>query len=1311
MPVRDQVLEYLNSVRRRWRLAATARGVAIASVTAFVLTVLAVLWSNAWRFSDTSVRSSRIVMILAILAALALFLVRPLLERLSDARLARFIEEKNPQLRDRLVTAVDLAGKSSTDRNAKLFEELLAQDALAKTASAPPDSLIERRKIFRPFLWAAISLGLILALGIFGPGVFRYGTKILWVGWAQGKTLPLYQLQLLPGDITVGRKSDQEITARPVGFLPEAVRIFILNQGNLGWESASMLPEERGGGFRFLLMNVHEPIEYYAESNGVRSQHYKISVIDVPRVERLEVRYHYPAYTGLKDTVENSGGDIIALKGTQVTIVAHTDSPADGGRMVLDDGSDFKMKKVGDRELETTVPVSKDAMYHIQLQDNHGSEAKASDEYVIQALIDAPPTLKIVRPGHDLQPSPIEEVVIGLQAQDDVRMGELQLHYSVNGGDEKTVVLGRGGMEKELSASHTLSLEDFHLVPGDLISFYGVAKDAASNTAKTEMFFLQVRPYERNYTQAQTAGGAGGQSEQNTFLSEREKQVLAATWNVIRKEKQKPEQIAGQAQVLGSVQRTLKEQAENMAERTKSRELTDVNEEFASLAENLKKAADAMGTAAGSLEKQKFQQALQPEQTALQHLMRAEATYRDIQVAMGNGGGGGGAGGASRDLADLFALELDTGKNQYETMKEMGNQENNASADDAMKKLEELARRQEDLSRQEKETKKDSLRAANRWEQEMLRRETEELARRLEQLSKEMNSQQMAQASNALSQAAKDMQQAANQQNSQQRGQQNGQQSGQQSSQGSQQGGQQSGRQSGQGGQSSGQQGGQQDGQQQAGQQGSGGTSERARAEERLREAGNLISGQRNLWDQEAVRKLAENAEQMAREQQKIANDVRRAAGGNPGAGQEGAESQEGSQQSSQGGNRQGMGSQGSQQSSQGRTQQEAQIGLTPGPQRDALQHMMENKRDLLEALNTLNRQINEAAGRLAGNQKKTSQKLRGAASLIEDQRMEDKLRQGAFLEQRGMFPMAAPAENDLRAGMDQLAERLKDAQKSLEQNGAGDKLQEALNLAERVRQGLESLERQRNGAEGGPDNRNGEQGFQQGQKGQQGQQGGQGQQGKQGQNSQQGQQAGQGQQGQQGKQGQGEGSQAGQSGQSGQNGQGSQGGQGGQSGQGGQGGDSMASGNPSGGQRGGSSAGNGGGTFGGRAQLPGGANSTQMSAEEAKELDQRLQELTRQASGLRSLVSDDQGLGKLAEDLASAMRNLDARKFTGNSRDLDRIAAGLIDQWKELELRLNRRLQGDKSDPVRLANQERVPDKYRAILEEYYRSLSKGPR
>src|SRR6202021_781283 len=121
------------------------------------------------------------------------------------------------------------------------------------------------------------------------------------------------------------------------------------------------------------------------------------------------------------------------------------------------------------------------------------------------------------------------------------------------------------------------------------------------------------------------------------------------------------------------------------------------------------------------------------EQKALQALLRAEATFRQIQVAFGQRGGGGGGGGtdsAGRDLASLFDLELDTEKNQYETAQSASPAEQHEkNVEDALAKLDALAKRQEELANQQHNPQQSFQ---ERWQQEMLRREAEHLRGQVE---------------------------------------------------------------------------------------------------------------------------------------------------------------------------------------------------------------------------------------------------------------------------------------------------------------------------------------------------------------------------------------------------------------------------------------------------------------------------------------------------------------------------------------------------------------------------------------------------
>src|SRR6202020_1544217 len=80
----------------------------------------------------------------------------------------------------------------------------------------------------------------------------------------------------------------------------------------------------------------------------------------------------------------------------------------------------------------------------------------------------------------------------------------------------------------------TLSLEDFKLLPGDLVSVYATAKDANAE-AHTDMMFIQADPFEREFSQSQSGGGGGGgggggQGNDPAQISQREKEIISATF-------------------------------------------------------------------------------------------------------------------------------------------------------------------------------------------------------------------------------------------------------------------------------------------------------------------------------------------------------------------------------------------------------------------------------------------------------------------------------------------------------------------------------------------------------------------------------------------------------------------------------------------------------------------------------------------------------------------------------------------------------------------------------------------------------------
>src|SRR5262249_59863375 len=132
------------------------------------------------------------------------------------------------------------------------------------------------------------------------------------------------------------------------------------------------------------------------------------------------------------------------------------------------------------------------------------------------------------------------------------------------------------------------------------------------------------------------------------------------------------------------------------------------------------------------------------EQKALQYLMRAEALFNEIQVTQGGGGGGGGARQSAEDLADLFELELDQNKNQYETLQRGEMNKGSQAVDEALQKLKELAERQQKLmQRRAMQQQGAGQGGSDQMSAQELQKETERLPRQPTQPSRQKNDSTM----------------------------------------------------------------------------------------------------------------------------------------------------------------------------------------------------------------------------------------------------------------------------------------------------------------------------------------------------------------------------------------------------------------------------------------------------------------------------------------------------------------------------------------------------------------------------------------
>ncbi|HXS28170.1 MAG TPA: hypothetical protein VN730_10940 [Steroidobacteraceae bacterium] len=729
MSARAELRSYLEQLARRLRTSALLRGAAVLTASALIATVVLVALANRFGFSPASVWSARGVLSLAIIASAAFGLALPLW-RLTRHRSAERAEQEFPEFGQRLLTFAE------RDREGEPFLELLAADTLRLARSASPKHMVPDAVLALLGGVAIASLAALIWLVRAGPGYWGYGAAALWTGTPSA---PPYAIRVVPGDAAVRRGGDQLVVAEPLGLQPSQVRLHARFGHASRWESVAMEPQPRGSGYEFLLAGIPADVEYYVDAGRVTSRHYRLRVADVPAVKRIRVRLHYPAWTKLADETSDRGGDVRAVAGTEASIDVTTDRPLANGALVLDDGQQIALTGTAavqgstrDRHYQGTIRIARDGAYHIAARIA-GKAVRISEDYFIEASEVKPPQVAILRPAGDYHASPIEEVTVGTTASDAFGLNSLILHYSLNGSAERTVSLLPAAGAKQASGTAVISLEALKASPGDVVSLYASAKDARTES-RTDIAFIQVDPFEREFSQSQQAGGGGGGfGSGQAQIAEREKEIISATWKQSGLESPPPRQATEQAKFLSEAQGTLRSQSQALAGRVELRDLTSGNEAIQRFQQEMSAAAEAMEPAARLLGGEHWRHALQPEQKALEHLLRAEATFRQIQVAFGSVGAGGGGGSAGRDLASLFDLELDRQKNSYETRQDAQSRSGRADQlDDVLHRLDEVARRQQALAAAGNAANT----AEQRWQEEMLRREADELRKQVEQLAR-----------------------------------------------------------------------------------------------------------------------------------------------------------------------------------------------------------------------------------------------------------------------------------------------------------------------------------------------------------------------------------------------------------------------------------------------------------------------------------------------------------------------------------------------------------------------------------------------
>ncbi len=388
------VHRFLGRVARRVRVLAAADGV----LTLATVALAVLLAGTAVRPATGLFRYAPLVFAaagLSVLAAAALLVLRALLRRVHLRRAALLVEQRHPELKSDLTSALELASlgeaelsRYGTSRPLVQAVERLAAEGVGRL---DPSAIVEaaplRRRLWLPGLLA----GLVSLVALVAPGGLADSARALVDPFAFVPPDTLV-LEVAPGDTTVLRGAPVTIRVRAIGRTPERVEVALLpdappgdqakrSPGSAGDSGAPVEPQAPRGGesggagamgasaperrpplragtrdrapaggvllaarpaadglFSVGPFPAERSVRYRAQAGSVASPVYRLAVEEPPEVGRIAATYHYPAYLALPDRTVD-GGTIEAYRGTEVRLALAANKPVARGRLLFDDGT------------------------------------------------------------------------------------------------------------------------------------------------------------------------------------------------------------------------------------------------------------------------------------------------------------------------------------------------------------------------------------------------------------------------------------------------------------------------------------------------------------------------------------------------------------------------------------------------------------------------------------------------------------------------------------------------------------------------------------------------------------------------------------------------------------------------------------------------------------------------------------------------------------------------------------------------------------------------------------------------------------
>ncbi|MEW5796454.1 MAG: DUF4175 family protein [Candidatus Zixiibacteriota bacterium] len=396
------------------------------------------------------------------------------------------LESANPELKGRLIAAVQFARmKLPAGYSSELIKAVESQ-VLQKSAHVDFNQVVTFQSLLRTGRNFAVTALVVLGLLAVAPGFFGYALEVYSNPTTRIAPPVAYQLMAVPGSTEWIKYRDITVGGVLLGErFPEKASLHHRLAGG-SWQKTefdikSLTSTATAVGdsvaFNLTLRQADRSFDYYVQAGDLRSEVYRVDVVDRSRLTGISLSIFYPDYTGLSPlTIDENNGSFSAVVGSRVNIKIETNLPVATAEMVFEDSSRQPLSVEG-RSGTTSLRVDKSLGYHIELTDHLGEKNPDPIEYYVTAVPDQYPTVDVLRPGFDVNLNDDMLLPLKVRIFDDYGFSSLVMKYQLfsggNGSEEHVAVLNFSDRIKtEGDIEFNWDMDVLGMFPGDYVAYY-----------------------------------------------------------------------------------------------------------------------------------------------------------------------------------------------------------------------------------------------------------------------------------------------------------------------------------------------------------------------------------------------------------------------------------------------------------------------------------------------------------------------------------------------------------------------------------------------------------------------------------------------------------------------------------------------------------------------------------------------------------------------------------------------------------------------------------------------------------------------